>query len=201
LGNDFPAWWDSSARELLLLAADNSLNPRRQVPVWWKGKILRSESMSRGSTKRTLLIAGLMTGLLLAIVSVPLNAQPAEEVHSQSEIAKVVTLNGTVSGVFAKPEEGMIAGSHLLLETGSGRVDASLGKWGLAGKGALSVDAGQEVEVTGVMKTIRDKQVLLVRTVKVGSQVYTIRNQHGVPVSPQSRERASRKDAQKGETL
>jgi hypothetical protein len=158
--------------------------------------------MSSGFTKRTPLIAGLMMGLLLAIVSVPLsvNAQPAEEVHPQRE-AKVITLNGTVSSVLARSAKGMVLGSHLLLETGSGKVDASLGKWGLVGKGALSVEAGETVEVTGVMKTIRDKQVLMVRTVKVGSQVYAIRNQHGVPVSPQSRERASRQAAQKGETL
>jgi hypothetical protein len=156
--------------------------------------------MRSGFTKCTPLIAGLMMGLLLAIVSVPLNAQPAEEVHPQAE-AKIVTLSGTVSSVLARPAEGMIVGSHLLLETGSGRVDASLGKWGLAGKGALSVEAGEAVEVTGVMKTIRDKQVLMVHTVKVGSQVYTIRNQHGVPVSPQSRERASHLAAQKGATL
>jgi hypothetical protein len=156
--------------------------------------------MRSGFTKCTPLIAGLMMGLLLAIVSVPLNAQPAEEVHPQA-VEKVVTLSGTVSSVLARPAEGMIVGSHLVLETGSGRVDASLGKWGLAGKGALSVEAGEAVEVTGVMKTIRDKQVLMVHTVKVGSQVYTIRNQHGVPVSPQSRERASHLAAQKGATL
>jgi hypothetical protein len=90
----------------------------------------------------------------------------------------------------------MIMGSHLLLATISGPVDASLGMFGLRGKGALSVTAGQQVEVTGVMKTIKDKQILLARTVKVAGQVYTIRNEHGVPVAPQARERA-----QEGGTL
>jgi len=92
----------------------------------------------------------------------------------------------------------MIWGSHLLLATTSGPVDASLGTFGLRGKGAVSVAAGQQVEVTGVMKTIKDKQVFLVRTVKAGGQVYTIRNEHGFPVSPQARERASRKTAGEG---
>jgi hypothetical protein len=78
-------------------------------------------------------------------------------------------------------------------------VDASLGRFGLLGKDAASVAAGQQIEVTGVMKTIKDKQVFLVRTVKAGGQVYTIRNEHGVPVPPQARERASRKTA--GEAL
>jgi hypothetical protein len=156
--------------------------------------------------KRTPLIVGLITGLLLAIPSVPLNAQPAEEAHAQPEAAKVVVLNGTVSRVLSGPSEGMMMGSHLLIETASGNVDASLGKWGMRGKGALSVTAGQEVELTGVMRTIKEKNaekgvVFMVRTVKVGSQMYTIRNEHGVPVSPQSRERVSLKAAPKGETL
>jgi hypothetical protein len=80
-------------------------------------------------------------------------------------------------------------------------VDASLAHSRLQGKGALSVAAGQQIEMTGVMKTIRDKQVFLVRSLKVGGEVYTIRNEHGFPVSPQARERLSGKTAQKGETL
>jgi hypothetical protein len=156
--------------------------------------------------KRTPLIAGLITGLLFAIPSIPLNAQPAEEAHAQSEAAKVVVLNGTVSRVLSGPSEGMMMGSHILVETASGSVDASLGKWGMVGKGALSVTAGQEVEVTGVMRTVKQMGVekgvvFMVRTVKVGSQVYTIRNEHGVPVSPQSRKRVSLQAASKGETL
>jgi len=108
------------------------------------------------------------------------------------DVTQEVTLNGTVSSVL---------GSHLLLATTSGAVDVSLGRFGLRGKGALSVAAGQQIEVTGVMKTIKDKQVFLARTVKVGGEVYTIRNEHGVPLSPHARERASGKTAQKGESL
>jgi hypothetical protein len=48
------------------------------------------------------------------------------------------------------------------------------------------------------MKTVKDKQVFLARTVKVGGEVYTIRNEHGFPVSPQARERANRKTAGEG---
>ncbi len=51
------------------------------------------------------------------------------------------------------------------------------------------------------MKTIKDKPVLLVRTLKVGGKVYTIRNEHGVLLSPQARERADQKASQKGESL
>jgi hypothetical protein len=67
----------------------------------------------------------------------------------------------------------------------------------LQGDGAVSVAAGQQIEATGVMKRIKDTSVLLVRSVKVGGEVYTIRNKHGFPVSPQARKRAS----EKGESL
>lgn len=152
-------------------------------------------------TKPARMIAGLLTGLLFAIVAVPLGAQPAPETHKFYDITKEVTLKGTVSSVVAKASTGMITGSHLLLETSSGPVDASLGRFGLQGKGAISVGAGQEVEVTGIMKTLRDKQVFVTRTVKVGGRIYTMRNEHGIPVSPQTRQRASQKAAQKGESL
>jgi len=148
------------------------------------------------------LFAGLCALALLFLISPqPLaQAQTTAETRAAGpfsyDISKEVTLNGAVSSVLTKPAAGMIWGSHLLLATASGPVDASLGRFGLRGKGAVSVAAGQQIEVTGVMRTIKDKQVLLARTVKVGGQVYTIRNEHGVPVSPQARERA-----QKGESL
>jgi hypothetical protein len=146
------------------------------------------------------LFAGFFVLSLLCFVLSPLPTQSQTSGGPTGplgyDMSKEVTLSGTVSSVLAKHSPGMIMGSHLLLATISGPVDASLGMFGLRGKGALSVNAGQQVEVTGVMKTIKDKQILLARTVKVAGQVYTIRNEHGVPVAPQARERA-----QEGGTL
>ena len=99
------------------------------------------------------LIAGLPTGLLLAVLAVPLVAQPASEAHPYYDQRQEVTLKATVSSVLTRPEPGMIIGSHLLLSTPSGTVDASLGRFGLEGKGALSVTAGDvlKVQLTGVL--------------------------------------------------
>jgi hypothetical protein len=148
------------------------------------------------------LFAGLYALVLISLISLqlPVQAQTAERSVGplSYDASKEVTLNGTVLSVLAKPSPGMVMGSHLLLTTPSGPVDASLGRFGLMGKGALSVAPGQQVEVTGVMKTVKDKQVFLARTVKVGGEVYTIRNEHGFPVSPQARERANRKTAGEG---
>jgi hypothetical protein len=156
------------------------------------------------------LFAGLCALALLSLVSAlsPVQAQTVAaatrtEGSFRYDISREVTLTGTISSVLTKPASGagMIMGSHLLLTTASGPVDASLGRFALLGKGALAVAPGQQVEVTGVMKTIKHKQVFLARTVKAGSEVHVIRNQHGMIVSPQARERASQKTAQTGESL
>lgn len=52
--------------------------------------------------------------------------------------------------------------------------------------------------VTGVMKMLLDKPVFVVHTAKAGDQTYQMRNEFGIPVSPQSRERALQNAAQKG---
>jgi len=145
----------------------------------------------------TRVIAGLLASLLFAIVVVPLNAQPAADSIPYYDVSQEVTLSGTVSAVLSRPAPGMMMGAHLLLTTISGKVDASLGRWGFQGKGALSVVPGQQVEVTGVLKAFRGREVFVARIVKAGGKVYTMRNAHGIPVSPQARERS----AAKGESL
>ena len=153
------------------------------------------------------LSTGLYTLAILLISSLrPVQAQTTADATRTAapfsyDAASEVTMTGTVSSVLTKAAPGTIVGSHLLLATPSGPVDASLGKFGLNGKGAMCVAAGQEIEVTGVVKMIKDKPILLVRTAKVGGEVYTIRNEHGVALSPQARARAGQKSGQKGESL
>jgi hypothetical protein len=115
------------------------------------------------------------------------------------DISQEVTLSGTVSSVLTVPSPGTVAGSHLLLATVSGQVDISLGVFGLRGKDAIPVAGGQQVEVIGVMKVFKDKQVFFARAVMVGDHTYAIRNKHGIPITPQARERVGQ-NAQSGET-
>jgi Phage related protein len=161
---------------------------RDQKPIW-------RQIMQR-------LSAGLWAlALLISISLLPLVQAQTTAVATSTAFgydSPEVTVSGTVSGVFKQAAPGMIAGSHLLLSTASGPVDASLGRFALIGKGALSVSAGQQVEATGVMKTIKNKQVFMARSVKAGGQTYAIRNKHGFALSPQARERASQKMAGEG---
>jgi hypothetical protein len=103
------------------------------------------------------------------------------------DVSKETTLSGTVSSVLKKPNEGMVLGSHLLLQTPSGPVDASLGRFAFMGRNALQVTAGQQVRVTGVMTTIRNNQVFLVRTVQSEGRVFALRNYQGTPNGPPAR--------------
>lgn len=145
------------------------------------------------------LIAGLLSGLLFATMAAPLGATTKPEPHPFYDLTQEVTLSGPVTGVVYGPSASLIPGSHILLVTGSGTVDASLGKWGLQGK-EDSLHNGEQVTVKGVMKTLRDKQVFFVRTVEFGGHTYVIRNEHGVPLTPKSHERVQ-KTAQKGVSL
>jgi hypothetical protein len=156
----------------------------------------RRKSMRRCPSISTPLIAGLLVGLLFAILAVPLVARTADSLWDYDP-RQELTINGTVSSVLERPTPGMIWGSHLVIDTLSSKVDASLGRWALVGKGALHVTPGQQVEVTGVMKYFNEKQVLLVRTVTVNGKPFAVRNRHGMLISPQTREIA----AQRGETL
>jgi hypothetical protein len=116
------------------------------------------------------------------------------------DVTEEVTVSGAATALFAKAPKGMLAGSHLLLSTSSGSLDVSVGTFGM-GKDARAISAGKSVEVTGVMKTLNDRQVLLARVVKVGDQVYLIRTKQGIVLSPLAREHAANKAAQDGGAL
>ena len=114
------------------------------------------------------------------------------------DASKEVTLKGSVSSVLAKGDPGMIVGAHLLVATNSGAVDASLGRFAMLGKDALVVEPGQQVEVTGEMRLLHNNQVLIARLVRVGDQVFTVRTESGVAISPQSRARLAQQATEKG---
>ena len=122
----------------------------------------------------------------VGLIATPIYAQTIEPTSKsvappKYDIREEITLAATVNSVITKatPEMKMLAGSHLILETASGNVDASLGVLPITGDGAPSVAPGERVQVTGVMKTIRDQRVLIVRLVLINSRAYKVRNEHG----------------------
>jgi hypothetical protein len=132
------------------------------------------------------------SGVLLAVAFalcvsvVPLHAQTSDVStktanRSWYDMSQEVRVSGTVSVVEKTPARGTEAmiGSHLIVETSAGKVDASLGRYALKGKSPLSLSSGQQVQMLGVMKTIKDQQVFVARVIQVNGHQYTIRNEHG----------------------
>jgi hypothetical protein len=96
------------------------------------------------------------------------------------DLAREITVEGTVTSVITSPAAGMLAGAHALVATSSGTVDAHLGIYALRGAGALALSAGDHVRMVGLMTSVKGQPVLLVRTIQTARGFITIRNAHGI---------------------
>jgi hypothetical protein len=148
----------------------------------------------------------LCTFLAVGLFAIPIYAQTIEPTSKsvaspKYDIREEITLAASVSSVIsnATPEMKMLAGSHLVLDTASGKIDASLGVFSVAGKEAPSVSVGERVQVTGVMKTIRDQRVLVARLVLINGRIYKVRNVHGFVLMPSTRKGTENSDANGGQ--
>jgi hypothetical protein len=154
--------------------------------------------------ERYSVIVQILSVLMLVLVFVgPTHGQTSAEAKGVAgpfhyDSAKEITVSGIVVDVVSKPPSGTVPGWHLLIATRSGLVDASLGRFGLQGADALSVASGQQVEVTGAIRTINHTATLLARVVKVESKTVVLRNVHGVLLPPRARENVERALTQQG---
>jgi hypothetical protein len=94
-------------------------------------------------------VLALFTFFAVGLFAIPIYAQKIEPTSKPAappkyDIRSEVTLPATVSSVIsqATPEMKMLPGSHLILETASGKIDASLGVFRIAGEGTPTVAAG-----------------------------------------------------------
>ncbi len=138
-------------------------------------------------------VLGPFAFLALCLFALPIYAQTAavtaKPVAPQRyDITKEVTLTGTVSSVVKTPtrEMNLLPGSHFMVATGSGKLDAALGKYAMRNAGVLSITPGQQVRVTGMIVTVKNQQVFVTRLVQANGHTYTIRNRHGITVAPAS---------------
>jgi hypothetical protein len=141
--------------------------------------------------KRILQGLGFASLLALALNAAPAHAQTTATTTTSSvplryDISKEITFSATVQSVPSKSSGGLLhsGSTGFVLQTTAGTVQGRLTYAALHGKGALSITPGQHVLVTGVMTTANNTQVFLIRTIQMGSRSYTIRNEHGFPVAP-----------------
>jgi hypothetical protein len=151
-------------------------------------------------------VLALSTFFAMGLFAIPMCAQTIEPTSKsvappKYDIREEITLAATVTSVISKaaPETKMLAGSHLMLETASGRIDAFLGVFSLTGEGVPSVSEGEPVQVTGVMKTIRAQRVLVARVVLINGRAYKIRNEHGFVLMPSTRKGTEKSEANGGQ--
>jgi hypothetical protein len=144
--------------------------------------------------------------LALCVSALPLHAQTSAAktktiAHPWYDVSREVTLTGTVTSVVkaATPEMKMMGGSHLVVQTKSGSIDASLGGFAMRGKGALSVNEGEKVQVTGVVKVVRGKEVLLTRLVQANGHQYVLRNEHGFLIGHAAHSGTAKPEAEGGQ--
>ena len=135
-------------------------------------------------TKPIPMIAGLVAGLLFAILAVPLGAQPASETHVGHgfgviyDRAHEITLSGDVQQVVTRHIVGTPGGMHLLVTGPRGLVDAHIGPF-LSKEMNEALHTGTPVQIVGAMATLNGKNYLLARELTVGGTTITVRSEHG----------------------
>lgn len=135
----------------------------------------------------------LFASIAILAIAVPMGAQTTAQTTGRAtavpavpryEASEEVTLQGNVLDVVTKPPAGKLIGTHVIVATSSGDVDAHLGTYAMKGANSFTLTTGERVQLVGVMTTIGTNRVFLVRTIQSGSHVYVIRNEHGFLLRP-----------------
>lgn len=156
------------------------------------------------------MLAGLLTGLLFAIIPLQPSAQTVAVQHPSSfgyDKAHEITVNGTVQEVITKRVPGSPIGMHLLVAGQDGVVDAHVGPY-LSKDVQEALHMGLPVQIVGANEEVHGKQCLLARQLIFGGRMVTVRNENGLLVRVRG-PRAARsrpvdnnaKTTQKGESL
>ena len=97
------------------------------------------------------------------------------------DLSKEIKIQGTIQTIETAGTTGP-AGTHILVQTSQGVVDAHLGFGSAAAPANLGVSEGQSVTVVGMMQTLNGNSVMLARVLTTPSRVFVLRTEHGIPV-------------------
>lgn len=97
------------------------------------------------------------------------------------DVTKEVKVEGTIQKI---ETDGKVApiGTHFLVQTAQGVVDAHLGSSAAAQPSYLGVSEGESVTLVGMMETIGGNQILVARLLTTPNRIFVLRNEHGIPV-------------------
>jgi hypothetical protein len=135
------------------------------------------------------ILAGLLTGLICAVLAIPLSAQATTESHAGRgfgpayDAAHESTLMGTVQEVVTKHVAGSPAGMHLLVTGPEGVVDVHVGPF-LTMETQKALHTGTPVQIVGANMRLHGKRYFLARELGIGGRTITIRSTRGFLVYP-----------------
>lgn len=150
-----------------------------------------------------LLLPVLAAGLLCLA---PARAQNAASSTGTSESAsnsfsydltKEIKVEGTIAKIDATSAYAPL-GTHILVQTAQGLVDAHLGFGPAAKPDYLGIAEGENVTIVGMVEDVGANSVLLTRILTTASRIFLLRNEHGVAVRAIPRRNSSAIKTQKG---
>jgi len=149
------------------------------------GSALHSDE-SKGETIMRQVSKVLLSILAIGIFSVV--ATPAQSVTPSADssmtaydLSKEIKVQGTIQKIETSGTTGPI-GTHILIQTSQGVVDAHLGFGSAATPANLGVSEGAAVSVIGMMQAQGGSTVMLARVLTTSSRVFVLRSDRGIPV-------------------
>lgn len=113
--------------------------------------------------------------------------QKSTAIHNAGPGAYDVARETTVSGKVLE-FSGASAGSALLvLQTATGSLNVHVGNPRLLKANHFTVQAGDEIKVTGENITLGDTTMFAARILQKGTQSLTVRSRNGMPIFPSTR--------------
>jgi hypothetical protein len=122
----------------------------------------------------------------LGIISVaPAIAQSASPSSNSPmaayDVSKEIKVQGTIQKIETAGSTGPV-GTHILVQTSQGVVDAHLGFSSAVAPANLGVSEGENVTLIGMMQTLGGSNVMLARVLTTSSRVFVLRSERGIPV-------------------
>lgn len=137
--------------------------------------------------RRSLLLSVCAALIVPALIAAPLSAQtpssrPATNTMVPAyDLSKEIRVQGVIEKINGFGNSGPI-GTHILIQTASGVVDAHLGFGSAVSSRNLGISVGQNVTIVGMMEKVDSSSVLMARILTTPSRVVVLRNEHGIPI-------------------
>ncbi len=98
------------------------------------------------------------------------------------DVAKEVTIKGTVEEVKQVPNPKGAMGIHLMVKSGSDVLEVRLCPNSFLKEIDIAFNKGDELKVTGSKVRVGEKDVILAREIERGNNTIVLRDKQGVPV-------------------